>query len=109
MSTRISVTDTARQELERLVTAGGVIRLGIDQGGCAGMRYRLLVVPEPEPHDITIYERAPVRVVADAGESIYLDEVRIDYSGDLLDHGFKFLNPRAERSCACGASFSLEG
>ena len=32
---------------------------------------------------------------------------QIDYSDDLLNGGFKFTNPQANRTCGCGTSFSV--
>jgi iron-sulfur cluster assembly protein len=30
----------------------------------------------------------------------------LDYTGELLGGGFKFVNPNAKKSCGCGHSFS---
>ena len=40
-------------------------------------------------------------------ECNYLSGLVIDYKDDLLNGGFKFDNPQAERSCGCGTSFSV--
>mgnify|MGYP001245265242 CR=1 FL=1 len=38
---------------------------------------------------------------------VYLIGTEIDFSSDLLNGGFKFTNPQANRSCGCGTSFSV--
>ena len=45
-------------------------------------------------------------VLCDLKSWLYLKDVEIDYSGDLLNGGFKIKNPNAERTCGCGTSFS---
>ena len=43
--------------------------------------------------------------VADAGSTMFLDGLTIDYSDDLIQAGFRFNNPNASNSCGCGSSF----
>ena len=38
---------------------------------------------------------------------VYLTDTEIDFSDDLLNGGFKFGNPQANRTCGCGTSFSV--
>ena len=38
---------------------------------------------------------------------VYLIGTKIDFSDDLLNGGFKFSNPQANRTCGCGTSFSV--
>ena len=38
---------------------------------------------------------------------VYLMNTEIDFSDDLLNGGFKFGNPQANRTCGCGTSFSV--
>ena len=38
---------------------------------------------------------------------VYLEGTEIDFSDDLLNGGFKFGNPQANRTCGCGTSFSV--
>ena len=38
---------------------------------------------------------------------LYLKGIEIDFSSDMLNGGFKIVNPNAERTCGCGTSFSV--
>jgi iron-sulfur cluster assembly accessory protein len=45
-------------------------------------------------------------VVIDAEALEYLEGVTLDYVAGLHGAGFKFDNPKAQRTCGCGTSFS---
>ena len=52
------------------------------------------------------FESNGLTIVCDLKSWLYLKDVEIDYSDDLLNGGFKIKNPNAERTCGCGTSFS---
>ena len=52
------------------------------------------------------FESNGLAIVCDLKSWLYLKDVEIDYSDDLLNGGFKIKNPNAERTCGCGTSFS---
>jgi len=47
-----------------------------------------------------------LKVICDLKSWLYLKNITIDYSDDMLNGGFKIENPNAERTCGCGTSFS---
>ncbi|MBK8189158.1 MAG: iron-sulfur cluster assembly accessory protein [Vampirovibrionales bacterium] len=105
----VTLTDAAiaklKSVLESQPDAAG-IRLGVVGGGCAGLQYRM----EPcdlQAADDQMFEIAGIRFFVDPKSSLYLSGVRIDFSRDLLDGGFKFSNPNAKDACGCGTSFSI--
>ena len=53
-----------------------------------------------------IFEANGLKVVCDLKSWLYLKNITIDYSDDMLNGGFKIENPNAERTCGCGTSFS---
>src|SRR6266404_2313627 len=67
------------------------LRVGVVGGGCSGFSYTMSFDDQQKADDQVI-EVGGVRV---------LDDV----SG-LHGAGFKFLNPKADRTCGCGSSFS---
>ena len=82
---------------------GWLLRVAVVAGGCNGLTYDLYFVDEPGPED-TVVEAGPVRVVVDRASLPLLDGATIDLpKGD----SFRFDNPRARRSCSCGASFEV--
>ena len=53
-----------------------------------------------------VFEQNGLKVVCDLKSWLYLKNITIDYSDDMLNGGFKIENPNAERTCGCGTSFS---
>ena len=108
MNDRILLSDRAREALHQLGQGERVIlRLGITTGGCSGLAYYTRVVAAPGPYDVELYNDGTLQIIADAGESAYLDGLQVDYSDALVREGFRFENPNAPESCACGASFRM--
>ena len=108
----ITVTDKAAEALKKLLadeasSTGNTsigLRLGVDQGGCAGLQYAMRFA-SAEAGDSIFAGDEGVRVYI-AGDSIdYLSGSQIDYIDSLNDSGFKINNPNASRSCGCGTSF----
>ena len=52
------------------------------------------------------FESNGLKIVCDLKSWLYLKDVKVDYSDDLLNGGFQIQNPNAERTCGCGTSFS---
>jgi iron-sulfur cluster assembly protein len=102
---QVSLTDRAAQAvLDRARDAeveGWLLRIAVVAGGCNGLTYDLYFVQSAGPEDAVV-EAGPVRVVVDRATAAVLDGTRIDLPGGP---GFRFDNPRARRTCACGASF----
>jgi iron-sulfur cluster assembly protein len=107
----IRMTAEALEEVLRLRERKGedlLLRVGIKGGGCSGLSYTM---DFDKPENITARDEAfdydgGFRVVVDKKSMLFLYGLTLDYSDDLLEGGFKFNNPNAERSCSCGTSFS---
>ena len=102
----ISVTEKAvDQLLESGVSGENFLRLGVQQGGCAGLSYSAFIDDALTELDAVIYEQNDLRIVA-AQEFIHLiDGLNIDFSDDLVQPGFILKNPNSQKSCGCGSSF----
>lgn len=72
------------------------------------MSYGAAIDEEMVDGDETIYQDDAIRVVADPDSLRYFDGLTIDYTDDLVQSGFRFINPNAVKSCGCGSSFSCE-
>lgn len=104
----IRVTDKALAELRRLGAGGEqFLRVSVGPGGCSGMTYTAAIDNTLKEGDEVIVERDGLRIIADAGSILFLDGLRIDFSDDLVQAGFRFTNPNASKSCGCGSSFSV--
>lgn len=106
----LEMTEAATRKAKHLLAASNqpdaALRVAVRNGGCSGMRYELLFDRERRDDDDELAFDG-LRVVVDAASAPYLEGVRIDYSDDLNDAGFKLENPRASETCGCGESFSL--
>lgn len=104
----IEITAKAIEELKRLGAGGSkFLRIKVAPGGCSGMTYTASVESTLNQGDQTLLDHEDLRVVADEGSRVFLDGLNIDFSDDLVQAGFRFTNPRAAKSCGCGASFAL--
>ncbi|MEA2641694.1 MAG: iron-sulfur cluster assembly protein [Chloroflexota bacterium] len=104
----ITVTDTAKQELHRLLSEQEnpslALRVFVSPGGCSGMSYGMAFDDESQDGDQLIVEDG-VRICVDEMSAMYLTGSEIDFTKQLMGGGFTIHNPNAVKSCACGHSF----
>ena len=62
-------------------------------------------IMDQEKDSIIDFEDYSVQICIDPQSSFMLDETIVDYETSLAQSGFKFVNPKAQRSCGCGQSF----
>ncbi len=102
----ITVTDKAFDQLQKGgVKGSNFLRLGVQQGGCAGLSYSAFVDYRLTDNDDVLYEKDDLRIAADREFMHLIDGLSIDFSDDLIQPGFILKNPNSQRSCGCGASF----
>ncbi len=106
----ITVTDSAKQEAQKLMSQDGkegyFIRVGVKGGGCSGLMYELDFDNQEKEGDKS-FEHNGVKVVVNKQSYLYLVGTTLDFSGGLNGKGFVFSNPNADRTCGCGESFSI--
>jgi len=83
----------------------GGLRVGVQGGGCSGLSYNIRFDSQPREGD-RIFQFGDVRVFVDPKSFIYLHGMTLDYQESLIQQGFVFVNPNANKSCGCGTSFS---
>ena len=106
----ITLTDTARNKIQKLVTAKGYagIRLGVKTTGCSGLAYVLEYVKEYTPEvGVTNYAQNGFVVLVGAKDDVYLNGTQVDYVRQGLNEGFEFSNPNERDRCGCGSSFRI--
>ena len=81
--------------------AGWLLRVAVVAGGCNGLTYDLYFVQDAGPEDAVV-DTGEVRIAIDPASAPLLEGTVIDLPGGP---GFRFENPRARRTCSCGASF----
>jgi iron-sulfur cluster assembly accessory protein len=108
----ILVSPAAADQLGRLLDKQGAsrethgLRLKIQKGGCAGLRYDMRIDQQLES-DRVVRTILGTKVLIDAVSEPYLAGCELDYIDTLSEQGFRVVNPKATRSCGCGTSFEL--
>ena len=97
--------DKIRAAFAREGVKGG-LRLGVLGGGCSGLSYQFKFAPEPRPRDQVFEFDGMCSVFVDPKSMIFLDGMTLDWKDSLMQSGFVFQNPHANKSCGCGTSFS---
>ncbi|MCV6574533.1 MAG: Fe-S cluster assembly scaffold SufA [Cohaesibacter sp.] len=106
----LSITDEAAQRIRGLVEASGDalqgVRVGVKNGGCAGMEYVLDKVTDPDPKDDVVEDKG-VRVYVDPKAVLFLLGTEMGYEVTKFRSGFTFNNPNQSSACGCGDSVAL--
>ena len=79
------------------------LRVAVQPGGCAGLRYALYFDDRKLDGDL-IETFGDVEIRVDKMSAPYLRGAEIDYLDTLEQSGFTINNPNAKGSCACGDS-----
>ncbi len=107
----ISISDAAASHLQEIIenadAAVAGLRVGIKNGGCAGMEYTMDLVEEANPADDVIEEKG-VRVFVDPSAVLFLIGSEMDFETTKFRSGFVFHNPNEVSACGCGESVSLK-
>jgi iron-sulfur cluster assembly protein len=89
---------------DRPITA---VRVGVRNGGCAGMAYTMEYAESVNPHDEVVEDKG-VRILIDPKAVMFLLGTEMDYKVDKLAAQFVFNNPNQTSACGCGESVQLE-
>ena len=81
------------------------LRIAVQPGGCAGLRYNLLFDDRTLDGDLTV-QFGGVTLAVDRMSAPYLQGATIDFVDSIEKQGFTIDNPNATGSCACGDSFN---
>ena len=79
------------------------LRVGVQPGGCAGLRYALYFDDRAMEGDI-VSTHGDVTIRTDKMSAPYLRGATVDYVDGLQQSGFTIDNPNSKGSCACGDS-----
>ena len=105
----INLTPSAVSAIDKFIrgtdTPVAGLRIAISGGGCSGFQYGMRL-EQVKAEDDVVVEIGGVTLLVDPFSAPLLKGVTIDYVDSLNGSGFKFDNPNATSSCACGSSFS---
>lgn len=104
----VSLTDAAAERVQALQAAGEkpYLRVGVKNGGCAGMEYVLAYADAPDPLDEIVDEKG-VKILIAADSILFLLGSEIDYETTRLSSKFVFRNPNQTDACGCGESVTI--
>ena len=82
------------------------VRVGVKNGGCAGMSYTLEYAENANSTDEVIEDKG-VKIMVDPKAVMFLLGTEMDYKKDKLSAQFVFNNPNQTSACGCGESVLL--
>jgi iron-sulfur cluster assembly protein len=82
------------------------VRVGVKNGGCAGMEYTMEYADAVKPTD-EIVEDKGVKILIDPKAVLFLLGSEMDYKTEKLSAQFIFKNPNQTSACGCGESVQL--
>lgn len=82
------------------------LKVGVKNGGCAGMSYTMEWAEQAGKFDEVIEDNG-ARVLIDPKAILFLLGTEMDYRVEKFSSGFVFKNPNETSSCGCGESVSI--
>ena len=107
----VRLTEAAAERIKAVMARAdrpiAAVRVGVKNGGCAGMSYTMDYAEKIDPRD-EIVEDKGVRILIDPKAVLFLLGTEMDYKVDKLSAQFVFNNPNQTAACGCGESVQLE-
>ena len=107
----VRLTEAAAERIKAVMAKAdrpiAAVRVGVKNGGCAGMSYTMEYAEKIDPLD-EIVEDKGVRILIDPKAVLFLLGTEMDYKIDKLSAQFVFNNPNQTAACGCGESVQLE-
>ncbi|GAA4423642.1 HesB/IscA family protein [Actinokineospora soli] len=105
----VELTDAAATKAKALLDQEGRddmhLRIAVQPGGCAGLRYQLFFDERSLDGDL-MKDFGGLKVAVDRMSAPYVQGAVIDFVDTIEKQGFTIDNPQATGSCACGDSFN---
>ncbi|MHB2165871.1 HesB/IscA family protein [Alsobacter sp. R-9] len=106
----MTVTDAAAERVRSIVANADRpivgVRVGVKNGGCAGMSYTLEMADAVRPGDEVIEDKG-VTVLVDPKAVLFLLGTVMDFKTTKMASQFVFENPNQTAACGCGESVAL--
>ena len=104
----VTLTDSAAARVREILDEReqGYLRVGVKNGGCAGMEYMMDYVGEISPLD-EVVEDKDVQIVVDAKAVLFILGSVVDYEEEMMGARFTFKNPNQTDACGCGESVTI--
>lgn len=106
----MSITEAAAERVRNAVANATKpvlgLRVGVKNGGCAGMSYTVEYADAVQPLDEVIEDKG-VKVLVDPKAVLFLLGSQMDVRTDKFSSTFVFNNPNETSACGCGESVSI--
>jgi iron-sulfur cluster assembly protein len=106
----MSLTDAAAERVREIMANSdkpvAALKVGVKNGGCAGMSYTMEWASEIGKFDEVVEDKG-AKVVIDPKAILFLLGTEMDYKIDKLSAGFVFKNPNETSACGCGESVAI--
>ncbi len=106
----MSLTDAAAERVRETIAQAGKpilgIRVGVKNGGCAGMSYTMEYADAKNPLDEVIEDKG-VTILIDPKAVLFLLGTEMDVKTDVFSSTFVFRNPNETSACGCGESVAI--
>ena len=106
----LSLTDRAAERIKAIMAdadrpiAG--LRVGVRNGGCAGMSYTMEYADARRPGEDVVEDRG-VSVFVEPKAVLFLLGTEMDFTTTKLASQFVFNNPNQTSACGCGESVAI--
>src|SRR5438093_5922290 len=106
----IRLTDAAAERIKYVMANAEQpivgVRVGVKNGGCAGMSYTMEYAEEGRPGEDVVEDKG-VKVFVDPKAVLFLLGTEMDYQTTKLAAQFVFNNPNQTSACGCGESVAI--
>jgi iron-sulfur cluster assembly protein len=106
----IRLTDAAAARMKEIMDGAEGrylgVRVGVTNGGCAGMSYTMAYAEDVKPFEEVVEEKG-VKVIIDPKAILFLIGTELDFVQEKLGTRFVFNNPNQTAACGCGESVSI--
>jgi len=82
------------------------VRVGVTNGGCAGMSYTMDYAQDAKPFE-EVMEDKGVKIFIDPKAILFLIGTELDFVQEKLGARFMFNNPNQTSACGCGESVQI--
>jgi iron-sulfur cluster assembly protein len=106
----MTLTDAAASRVKDIMSRSDKplagVRVGVKNGGCAGMSYTMEYADSINPLDEVIEDKG-VKVLIDPKAVLFLLGTEMDFQTTKLSSQFVFKNPNQTSACGCGESVAI--
>ena len=106
----LTLTDAAANRVRDIIAKAeqpiAGVRVGVRNGGCAGMSYTMEYAEAANPGEDVVEDKG-VQVFIDPKAVLFLLGTEMDWKTEKMSSQFVFNNPNQTSACGCGESVQL--